>query len=90
MALVINCGINDAAIQKRLLSEGDSLTLTNALQHAIALELAMRDSKDIHPSSVEPVHSIRTGAKHQKPRVIIISNILQVVVALNVAVTDVD
>ena len=44
------------------------LTLTDALQHATALELAMRDSKDIHPSSAEPVHSMRTGAKHQKPR----------------------
>ena len=28
----------------------------------------MRDYRDIHRSSVEPVHSMGTGAKHQKPR----------------------
>ena len=60
------CGINDAAIQKRLLSEGDDLTLKDALQHATSLELAMKDSKELHS---DPVHSTRAGAegRHQKP-----------------------
>ena len=63
------CGISDAAIQKRLLSEGDDLTLKDALQHATSLELAMKDSKELHPHGSDPVHSTRAGAggRHQKP-----------------------
>ena len=61
------CGINDVAIQKRLLSEGDDLTLKDALQHATSLELAIKDSKELHPSGSDTVHSTRAGGRHQKP-----------------------
>ena len=39
------CGINDSNFQKRLLSEGDKLTLVDALAIAQALELAVQDSE---------------------------------------------
>ena len=38
------CGINEDAIQKRLLAEGDTLTLTKALSLAQAYETAVKDA----------------------------------------------
>ena len=80
-------GINDVAILKRLLSKGDDLTLKDALQHATSLNLAMKDSKELHPSGSDPVHSTRAGGRHQKPHYS--NSITLQVVVLNVAVTDV-
>ncbi|XP_019858509.1 PREDICTED: uncharacterized protein LOC109586746 [Amphimedon queenslandica] len=62
------CGINDAAIQKRLLSEGDDLTLKDALQHAMSLELAMKDLKELHSNGLDPVHSTRAGGEGRHPK----------------------
>ena len=46
------CGINDDQIQKRLLAEGDKLTLTEATSLAQAIETAMRDSQVLQPHSI--------------------------------------
>ena len=44
------CGINDPVMQRRLLGEGDSLTLEKAMSVAQGIELAANDSQDL-PSS---------------------------------------
>jgi hypothetical protein len=41
------CGLNDPAIQKRLLTEGNGLTLEKAVTIAQALESAVKDSQDL-------------------------------------------
>ena len=46
------CGINDDQIQKRLLSEGDQLTLTKAVTLAQAMETATKDSQLLQPQGV--------------------------------------
>ena len=43
------CGVNDDAIQKRLLAEGDKLTLTKALTLAQSYETAVEDSITLIP-----------------------------------------
>ena len=49
------CGINDSNFQKRLLSEGDKLTLADALAIAQALESAVQDSEVLATSpQVQP------------------------------------
>ena len=62
------CGINDSNFQKRLLSEGDKLTLADALAIAQALESAVQDSEvlatspQVQPATVAaaaPVHGIQ-------------------------------
>ena len=45
------CGINDNQIQKRLLSEGDKLTLAKAITIAQAIEMAMKDAQLLQPQS---------------------------------------
>ena len=44
------CGINDTCVQKRLLAEGDKLTLAKALTIAQSMEIAVLDSKDLSVS----------------------------------------
>ena len=43
------CGINDEQNQKRLLSEGDTLTLTKAMTLAQAIETATKDAQLMQP-----------------------------------------
>ena len=44
------CGVNDDAIQKRLLAEGDKLTLTKALTLAQSYETAVKDATTLVPN----------------------------------------
>ena len=43
------CGINDEQIQKRLLSEGDKLTLAKAMTFAQTIETATKDAQLMQP-----------------------------------------
>ena len=52
------CGINDEQIQKQLLSEGDTLTLTKAMTLAQAIETATKDTQLMQPQSA-PVQIIK-------------------------------
>ena len=52
------CGINDEQIQKHLLSEGDTLTLTKAMTHAQAIETATKDAQLMQPQSA-PIQIIK-------------------------------
>ena len=45
------CGINDKQIQKRLLSEGDKLTLAKAMMFTQAIETATKDAQLTQPQS---------------------------------------
>ena len=59
------CGLNDPIIQKRLLTEGNALTLEKAVTLAQAMESAFKDSQDL--SGVHPVHKI-TPSRPKPPR----------------------
>ena len=39
------CGINDSAMQRRLLAEGDALSLRDAVKHTMSIELAEKDAR---------------------------------------------
>lgn len=54
------CGINDTSIQRKLLSEGDKLTLKDALKLASSMEVAYRDSHNlpVPPPSTDPIHRV--------------------------------
>ncbi len=43
------CGINDTAMQRKLLSEGDQLTLEDALKLALSMETAFKDTQELIP-----------------------------------------
>ena len=47
-------GINEDTIQKRLLAEGDTLTLTEALSLSQAYETAVKDATILFPSDASP------------------------------------
>ena len=60
------CGVNDDVIQKRLLAEGDKLTLTKALTLAQSYEIAVKDATTLIPndaSSQQTVHRVRSGTE---------------------------
>ena len=65
------CGINVASVQKRLLAEGDKLTLANALTIAQSMEIAVQDSKELSlstPLELAPVHQLpRIRPRHTTP-----------------------
>jgi len=61
------CGVNDSRIQRRLLSEPE-LTFKKAYEHAQAMELADKDTKDLAAASgmgQHPVHSVQKGAQQK-------------------------
>ena len=64
------CGINEDAIQKRLLAEGDTLTLTKALSLAQAYETAVKDATTLLPSNASPqqIHRVQSAAKAQSKK----------------------
>ena len=41
------CGINDPPMQRKRFSEGDTLSLQNALKLALSMEIAFKDSQDL-------------------------------------------
>ena len=57
------CGINDDTIQKRLLAEGDTLTLAKALTLAQAHETAVKDATTLLPNdaSSQQIHRVQPG-----------------------------
>ena len=63
------CGVNDEGIQKRLFSEKD-LTLTKALEIALAMEKAEQNSTDVRQLSRgnQAVHHHSTHAAAHKPQ----------------------
>ncbi|UYV83435.1 K02A2.6-like [Cordylochernes scorpioides] len=60
--------IQDDSIQRKLLGEGDSLTLHKAIEIALALEAAAQDAKDLQSQrNPELVKKIRQGNWRLKP-----------------------
>ncbi|UYV65502.1 K02A2.6-like [Cordylochernes scorpioides] len=61
-------GIVDDSIQRKLLGEGDSLTLHKAIEIAVALEAAAQDAKDLQRkiTKSENYTCIRCGSKDHK------------------------
>ena len=59
------CGINEDSIQKRLLTEGDKLTLTKAISLAQSYETAVQDAASLLPKDVasQPVHRVQLSAQ---------------------------
>ena len=55
------CGINEDSIQKRLLTEGDKLTLDKAIRIAQSYETAQKDATELLPNETvpQPVHRIQ-------------------------------
>ncbi len=53
------CGINDVTIQKRLLAEGDALTLEKAFSIAQSMEAAVKDSHGLSVSSESSSHIVK-------------------------------
>ena len=41
------CSINNSAMQRRLLTEGDALSLSDAVKHTMSMELAEKDAQDL-------------------------------------------
>ena len=63
------CGINDDAMQKRLLAEGDKLTLAKALSLAQAYETAIKDATTLLPDNAQQIHRVNptaAGQTHKK------------------------
>ncbi|UYV78907.1 K02A2.6-like [Cordylochernes scorpioides] len=61
-------GIEDDSIQRKLLGEGDSLTLHKAIEIALALEAAAQDAKDLQSQrNPEVVKKIKQGNWRLKP-----------------------
>ncbi|UYV84399.1 K02A2.6-like [Cordylochernes scorpioides] len=61
-------GIEDDSIQRKLLREGDSLTLHKAIEIALALEAAAQDAKDLQSQrNPEVVKKIKQGNWRLKP-----------------------
>ncbi|UYV78194.1 K02A2.6-like [Cordylochernes scorpioides] len=61
-------GIEDDNIQRKLLGEGDSLTLHRAIEIALALEAAAQDAKDLQSQrNPEVVKKIKQGNWRFKP-----------------------
>ncbi|UYV79768.1 K02A2.6-like [Cordylochernes scorpioides] len=61
-------GIEDDNIQRKLLGEGDSLTLHRAIEIALALEAAAQDAKDLQSQrNPEVVKKIKLGNWRFKP-----------------------
>ena len=56
------CGINDAGIQRRLLSESE-LTYKKAFDMALGVESAERNAKDLQSQKGEAIHMIEVSAK---------------------------
>ena len=66
------CGVNDDSIQKRLLTEGDKLSLTKAILIAQSYETAEKDATELLPqdANTQPVYRVQpaptTGAHRKK------------------------
>ena len=66
------CGVNNDSIQKRLLTEGDKLSLTNAISIAQSYETAEKEATQLLPQDAnsQPVYRIQpapaTGAPRKK------------------------
>ena len=64
------CGINDDAIQKRLLAEGDKLTLAKVLSLAQSYETAVKDAATLSPNDTQQIHRVNAataaGQTHSK------------------------
>ena len=62
------CGVNDDAIQKRLLAEGDKLTLTKALTLAHSYETAVKDATTLVPNdaSSQQIHRVQSATQPQR------------------------
>ena len=62
------CGVNDDAIQKRLLAEGDKLTLTKALTLAQSYENTVKDATTLVPNdaSSQQIHRVQSTTQPQR------------------------
>ena len=66
------CGVNDDSIQKRLLTEGDKLSLTKAISIAQSYEMAEKHATELLPQDADsqPVYRVQpapaTGAPRKK------------------------
>lgn len=64
------CGINDAPMQRKLLSEGDNLSLAEALKLALSMEVAYKDSQELPQAEQLPwikeetIHQLHHGGQH--------------------------
>ena len=56
----IVCGVNNADIQKKLLSVGNTLTLDQTLKIAISIETASKNAEIVHGSGRTPIHQVDT------------------------------
>lgn len=65
------CGLKNPQIQSKLLSEGDSLTFSKALELALLMENADRNAKCLHPDrqvSYENVNWVKPGQMQNRPK----------------------
>ena len=56
------CGINEDSIQKRLLMEGDKLTLAKTMSIAQSYETAEKDATELLPAVPQPVQRVQPPA----------------------------
>ena len=56
----IFCGVNNADIQKTLLSVSNTLTLDQTLKTATSIETASKNAEIVHGSSRTPIHQVDT------------------------------
>lgn len=54
------CGINDSAMQRKLLAEGDELELEDALKQASSMEVAYKDSKELPEAADDITQSVKS------------------------------
>ena len=61
------CGINEHSIQKRLLTEGNKLTLDKAIRIAQSYETAQKDATELLPNETvpQPVHRVQPALAAQ-------------------------
>ncbi len=64
------CGINDTAMQRKLLSEGETLSLSDALKVALSMEVAFKDSQELPHAAQsiksEPINSIQRAVTNRR------------------------
>ena len=63
------CGINDSAMQRRLIAEGDALSLRDAVKHTMSMELAEKDAQDLKgKKGTRPEETVNNVGAKIRPR----------------------
>ena len=64
------CGVNDDSIQKRLLTEGDKLSLTKAISIAQSYKMAEKDATELLPQDAnsQPVYRAQPAPATGAPK----------------------